>query len=75
MDSGAICVLVVVGVVALWIYSKNDRANNSFRVKCGECSHTTAWQTESQAGTAIASHYEQRHPEVPPGGVIEYRGQ
>lgn len=45
----------------------------SYRHRCGECGHRTAWGSESQGEQAIETHYAHRHPHILPGGVVEFR--
>jgi hypothetical protein len=77
MDNGTICFLVVVGVVALWLYSRGekrrDEAVNKFKTRCGECEFTSAWLPESAAQDAMIDHYAAEHPGTPPGGLIQFR--
>lgn len=73
MDGGMICLLVVVGIVVLLVFNASDKANNKFRGKCGECAHQTGWLTESGVENAMEAHYADRHPELPPGGLIQAR--
>ncbi|MFE3826344.1 hypothetical protein [Streptomyces sp. NPDC059092] len=46
---------------------------DSYRYRCGECGHRTAWGSESQGAEAIESHYGRGHPHVVPGGMAEFR--
>jgi hypothetical protein len=46
---------------------------DSYRYRCGECGHRTSWGRESQGQQAIEAHYAQRHPQVIPGGMAEFR--
>ncbi|MEU7565601.1 hypothetical protein [Streptomyces fradiae] len=46
---------------------------DSYRYRCGECGHRTAWGGESRGAAAIEAHYHRSHPEVVPGGVVEFR--
>ncbi|MEV7684994.1 hypothetical protein [Streptomyces bungoensis] len=46
---------------------------DSYRYRCGECGHHTAWGSESQGETAIEQHYGRSHPHVVPGGMVEFR--
>lgn len=46
---------------------------DSYRYRCGECGHHTAWGSESQGGQAIEAHYGRSHPQVLPGGMVEFR--
>ncbi|MFG2269966.1 hypothetical protein ACGFNY_09350 [Streptomyces chartreusis] len=46
---------------------------DSYRYRCGECGHRTAWGGESQGEQAIETHYAHRHPHIAPGGVVEFR--
>ena len=70
-----LCLLVVAGIVALLVYNSNQKANYRFRNRCGECSHVSAWHTESEAERQCVAHYAERHPGIRPGGVIETRGR
>lgn len=47
--------------------------SDSYRYRCGECGHRTAWKSESQGEHAIDGHYARRHPRIVPGGMVEYR--
>ncbi|MGW4248066.1 hypothetical protein [Nocardia sp. NPDC004722] len=73
MDGGLICLLVVVGIVALFIYMSNQKSVNKYRAVCGECGFRSGWMTESQAEASSAQHYRSRHPNVPPGGTMQIR--
>ncbi|NUP22555.1 MAG: hypothetical protein HOZ81_42155 [Streptomyces sp.] len=46
---------------------------DSYRYRCGECGHRTAWGSESRGGEAMETHYAQRHPHIAPGGMVEFR--
>ncbi|MFJ9034372.1 hypothetical protein ACIRQP_39190 [Streptomyces sp. NPDC102274] len=46
---------------------------DSYRYRCGECGHRTAWGSESQGEQAIETHYVRSHPHVLPGGMVEFR--
>lgn len=46
---------------------------DSYRYRCGECGHRTAWGTESRGAEAIEAHYDRSHPDVLPGGMVEFR--
>ncbi|MFH8801244.1 hypothetical protein ACH4F6_16850 [Streptomyces sp. NPDC017936] len=46
---------------------------DSYRYRCGECGHRTAWGSESRGAEAIEAHYGRRHPNVLPGGMAEFR--
>ncbi|GAA5053698.1 hypothetical protein [Streptomyces similanensis] len=46
---------------------------DSYRYRCGECGHHTAWGSESQGADAIEEHYGRSHPHVVPGGMVEFR--
>ncbi|GAA1181270.1 hypothetical protein GCM10009654_43060 [Streptomyces hebeiensis] len=46
---------------------------DSYRYRCGECGHRTAWGSESRGAEAIGAHYGRSHPHVVPGGVVEFR--
>lgn len=41
---------------------------DSYRYRCGECGHRTAWGSESRGEQAIETHYGRSHPHVVPGG-------
>lgn len=43
-----------------------------YRNSCGECAYRTSWGTESSSNEEIVRHYERAHPDVFPGGVVEY---
>ncbi|GLZ78140.1 hypothetical protein Afil01_29470 [Actinorhabdospora filicis] len=45
----------------------------SFRNRCGECSYATDWGAESASTDAMLEHYSRAHPDVFPGGVVEFR--
>ncbi|MFJ4654280.1 hypothetical protein ACIP5Y_23680 [Nocardia sp. NPDC088792] len=75
MDGGFVCILVVVGVVALLIYMSNQKASNRYRADCGECSHQSAWLSESEAEAASIRHYRSKHPDLPPGGTMQIRAR
>lgn len=40
--------------------------SDSYRHRCGECGHRTAWGTESRGEQAIETHYAHRHPHIAP---------
>ncbi|GGK04546.1 hypothetical protein GCM10011583_40400 [Streptomyces camponoticapitis] len=46
---------------------------DSYRYRCGECGHRTAWGSESRGWHATEAHYDRRHPRVVPGGMVEFR--
>ncbi|MET7684677.1 hypothetical protein [Streptomyces sp. NPDC005423] len=46
---------------------------DSYRYRCGECGHRTAWGSESHGERAIEAHYGRSHPRVVPGGMAEFR--
>lgn len=46
---------------------------DSYRYRCGECGHRTAWGTQSRGGEGIEIHYARRHPNVALGGLTEFR--
>ncbi|MFC9288584.1 hypothetical protein [Streptomyces sp. NPDC057052] len=46
---------------------------DSYRYRCGECGHRTAWASESRGAEAIGAHYSRSHPDVLPGGMVEFR--
>lgn len=46
---------------------------DSYRHRCGECGHRTAWGSQWQGEQAIEAHYAARHPHVVPGGMVEFR--
>ncbi|MET8877085.1 hypothetical protein [Nocardia sp. NPDC004604] len=73
MDPGFLCLLVVIGIIALLVYNSNQKATNRFRVHCGECRYVSPWMTESAANADSLQHYETRHPAAVPGGHIESR--
>lgn len=77
MDNGTICFFVVAGLVVLWLYSRGqkdrDLAVNKFKTRCGECEYESPWLTESAAQDMMIEHYAVRHPETPPGGLIQFR--
>ncbi len=43
----------------------------SYRYRCGECSYSARWTTESEAEDLAAAHYAQSHPGLAPGGGSE----
>ncbi|MEU0281811.1 hypothetical protein [Streptomyces sp. NPDC006195] len=46
---------------------------DSYRYRCGECGHRTSWGSESRGEQAIETHYVRSHPQVVPGGMVEFR--
>ncbi|WP_225827010.1 hypothetical protein [Streptomyces naphthomycinicus] len=46
---------------------------DSYRYRCGECGHRTAWGSESRGAETIEAHYGRNHPDVVPGGMVEFR--
>jgi len=40
---------------------------------CGQCRYRTPWLSESAAADRQWQHYVRRHPEMTPGGRMEYR--
>ncbi|MDH6711425.1 hypothetical protein P3T27_008183 [Kitasatospora sp. MAA19] len=46
---------------------------SQYRNECGECGWNTAWLPQSVAEQKMVDHYTQRHPEIIPGGMQEYR--
>jgi hypothetical protein len=73
MDGGILCLLLVVGLVALLVYLSKQKANNRFRNHCGECSYVSQWMTESSAEQDAIRHYATNHPQIRPGGHMESR--
>jgi hypothetical protein len=43
------------------------------RYWCGECGYHTSWITESEGADRQIEHYARRHPDVEPGGWVEFR--
>ncbi|MFD9408094.1 hypothetical protein ACFWBN_13905 [Streptomyces sp. NPDC059989] len=43
----------------------------AYRHWCGECSHKTAWLSESESEQQLIEHYAKQHPGVLPGGSFE----
>lgn len=73
MDGGFVCLLVIVGVVALFIYMSNQKSVNKYRAICGECGYRSGWVPESLAEDAMVQHYRYKHSHLPPGGTMEIR--
>ncbi|RLK54343.1 hypothetical protein [Actinokineospora cianjurensis] len=48
---------------------------SQFQYACGECGFRTPWSTESQGAEWQEAHYSQRHPGIPPGGIVRTREQ
>ncbi|MBT2423287.1 hypothetical protein J7F01_05545 [Streptomyces sp. ISL-22] len=46
---------------------------DSYRYRCGECGHRTAWGSESRGEQAMGTHYARRHRHTAPGGMVEFR--
>lgn len=47
----------------------------AYRTRCGECNFRTPWDTENSAQMAMEAHYDDVHPDVPMGGMIEFDGR
>ncbi|MBC3839488.1 hypothetical protein GXW82_02495 [Streptacidiphilus sp. 4-A2] len=44
---------------------------DTYRYRCGECGYKTPWGTEYTGSGSIVVHYQQRHPGLPAGGMVE----
>lgn len=73
MEFGALCFVVVVAIIAYFVWQSMERGDKRYRYHCGECRHITDWMTESQAEDAHIEHYLLRHPGIPSGGQVETR--
>ncbi|ASU84471.1 hypothetical protein CDO52_18170 [Nocardiopsis gilva YIM 90087] len=47
----------------------------AYRYRCGECTFKTGWITESEAEDRAVAHYADHHPQLIPGGMVEFNAE